>query len=259
MTNWFYNYKWDDPEEQIRILKQCGYDSALLSLKVDPARWALLPGYLAGMKKYGVRLLGIHVGMDIDADTYPEVVKKHLPMLKDSKALLIPSVGSSKKADRNDPAAIARGARILRQMSDDCYKYGLGGVATYTHVGNWVETVDQGLRLAEAADRRNVGTMFHLFHFQATHSKDMEATLRRAKPYLMVVIIQGTDKEQATNKVLGEGTFDVVPLVRTLREIGYQGPLVTMGFSQRGDIPEKLLRGRQAWEKIKRDALQSRP
>ncbi|MEX1223146.1 MAG: hypothetical protein WEA31_01240, partial [Pirellulales bacterium] len=74
------------------------------------------------------------------------------------------------------------------------------------------------------------------------------------KPYLMVVVIQGTDEDKATHKVLGEGSFDMAPLVRTLQEIDYQGPLGTMGYTQSGDIPAKLERGYKAWDNIKKAA-----
>ena len=67
----------------------------------------------------------------------------------------------------------------------------------------------------------------------------------------MVVVIQGTDNDKATHKILGDGSFDMVPLVRTLRELDYQGPLGTMGYTQSGDIPGKLKRAYQAWYKIK--------
>ena len=48
-----------------------------------------------------------------------------------------------------------------------------------------------------------------------------------------------------------DGSFDMVPLVRTLRDIAYQGPLGTMGYTQSGDIPGKLKRAFQAWDRIR--------
>ena len=47
------------------------------------------------------------------------------------------------------------------------------------------------------------------------------------------------------------GALDMVPLVRTLREVDYHGPLGTMGYTQSGDIPGKLKSAYAAWEKIK--------
>ncbi len=254
MTNWFYKYKWSEPATQIDVLAECGYQGAMLSLKDDPNRWKMLPAYLAALKKHDVRLTAIHARFYIEDGTYPQVIKDNLPLLKDTKVVLVPSVGSRKKLDRKDPKAVEIAVEILREMSDDAKEYGLGGIAPYMHIGNWIETIDDNVRIARAVDRRNVGVMFHLHHWQAVGNRDLgklREDLENAKPYLMIVVIQGTDQDKATHKILGEGTFDMVPLVRTLREIDYQGPLGTMGYTQSGDIPGKLKRAYRAWEKIK--------
>jgi len=226
MTNWFYKYKWNDPAAQIAILAERGCDSVMLSLKDDPRRWKTLPAYLAALKKHNMRLTAIHARFYIEDGTYPRVIKDNLPLLKGTKAVLVPSVGSRKKMERKDPKDL----------------------------GNWIETIEDNVRIAKAVDRRNVGVMFHLHHWQAVGNRDIKKLredLLHARPYLMIVVIQGTDKDKATHKILGEGSFDMVPLVRTLREIDYQGPLGTMGYTQSGDIPGKLQRAYRAWEKIK--------
>ena len=256
MTNWFYRHKGNDPAAQVRILAERGYDGVVLSLKDEPRRWRMLPAYLEALEEHGMTLTGIHTRFYVEDKSYPEVVKQNLPLLEGTKALLIPSVGSRTNLSRTDPAVVERAAKILREMSDDARRFGLGGVAMYTHVDAWVETSDDAIRAAKAADRRNVGTIFHLHHFQATNSTDLAGTLCRAKPYLMCVIIQGTDEDRATHKILGEGSFDMAPLVSTLREMDYRGPLGTMGFTQSGDIPGKLERARKAWDAIKQEALE---
>jgi len=254
MTNWFYNYRWSEPATQIDILAESGYDGAMLSLKADPKRWEMLPAYLAALKKHNMQLTAIHASFTIEDGTYPQVIKDNLPLLRDSKVVLVPSVGSRTKMDRKDPQAVEMAAKILREMSDDATKYGLGGVAPYMHLNNWVESIDDNLRVAKAADRPNVGVMFHLHHWQAIGNRDqakLRADLIKAKPYLMIVVIQGTDNDEATHKIVGEGSFDMAPLVRTLREMDYQGPLGTMGYKQSGDIPDKLDRAYKAWGLIK--------
>ncbi|KPK51171.1 MAG: hypothetical protein AMK72_00305 [Planctomycetes bacterium SM23_25] len=238
MTNWFYRHMWGEPATQIEILAERGYGGAMLSLKDDPKRWKMLPAYLGALKKHNMRLTAIHARFYIEDGTYPQVIKDNLPQLKDTKVVLVPSVGSRKKLDRKDPKAVEMAVKILREMSDDAKKYGLGGIAPYMHIGNWIETI----------------VMFHLHHWQAVGNRDLaklREDLTKAKPYLMVVVIQGTDKDKATHKILGEGSFDMAPLVRTLREIDYQGPLGTMGYTQTGDIPAKLDRAFKAWETIK--------
>ncbi len=254
MSNWFYRYKWGEPETQIEILAERGYDSVILSLKDDPGRWKTLPAYLKALKRHDMKLLGIHARFYLEDGTYPQVIKDNLPLLRDSKVVLIPSVGSRTKLDRHDPAAVAVAVKILREMADDAKEHGLGGVAPYMHIGNWIETIDDNLRIAKAVDRRNVGVMFHLHHWQAVGNRGydkLREDLVKAKPYLMVVVIQGTDEDAATHKIVGEGTFDMTRLVRILKDADYQGPLGTMGYTQSGDIPAKLDRAFKAWEAMK--------
>ena len=217
MTNWFYNYKWGEPKTQIRLLAERGYDSVMLSLKDAPDRWRMLPAYQAAMRQHDVKLAAIHVRFHIEDGTYPQVIKDNLPKLRGSKVVLVPSVGSRTKLARHDPKAVEMAAKVLREMSDDAREYDLGGVAPYMHIGNWIETIDDNLRIAKAVDRRNVGVMFHLHHWQAVGNRGydrLQADLLKAKPYLMVVVIQGTDRDKATHKIVGEGSFDMVPMVR---------------------------------------------
>ena len=254
MSNWFYKYKWSEPATQIKILAEGGYDGVMLSLKDDPNRWKMLPAYLKAMKEHNIRLAAIHARFYIEDGTYPQVIKDNLPLLKDSKVVLVPSVGSRKKMDRKDPKAVAMAVKMIREMADDAKKFGLGGVAPYMHIGNWIETIDDNIRIAKAVDRRNAGVMFHLHHWQAVGNRGHEklrADLIKAKPYLMVLVIQGTDRDKATHKIIGQGSFDFVPLVQTLRDIDYQGPLGTMGYTQSGDIPGKLKSAFAAWQAIK--------
>ena len=257
MSNWFYNYKFDQPKLHIKLLKERGYGGIMLSLKDDPGRWKNLPAYLEAMKEHGTRLTAIHARFYIEDGTYPQVIKDNLPLLKGTKVILIPSVGSRTKMDRKDPEAVAMAVKILREMSDDAKKYDLGGIAPYMHIGNWIETIDDNVRIAKAVDRRNVGVMFHLHHWQAVGGREiakLRADLLNAKPYLMITVIQGTDQNKATHKILGEGDYDMVPLVKALREMDYRGPLGTMGYTQKGDIPSKLARAYIAWEKIRTEA-----
>ncbi len=254
MTNCFYNYQWGDPDAQIRILAEKGYEGVMLSLSARPERWKMLPAYLAAMKKHDVRLIAIQTHIHIEDGTYPQMIKDNLPLLKDTKVILLPCVASRTKMGREDPKAVAMAVKILRELSDDAEEYGLGGVAPYPHVTHWTESIHDCLRIAKAVDRRNFGVMLHLWHWQAVGNRGydkLRADLIEAKPYLMAIVIQGTDEDKATHKMVGQGSFDMVPLVRTLREIDYQGPLGTMAYTQRGDIPGKLDLAYKAWQQIK--------
>lgn len=261
MTNWFYKYQFENPKLHVQLLKERGYGGVMLSLKDDPNRWKHLPVYLEELKKAGMHLTAIHARFYLEDGTYPQVIKDNLPLLKGSKVVLVPSVGSRSKMDRKDPKAVAIAVKILREMSDDAKKYELGGIAPYMHIGNWIETIQDNVRIAKEVNRRNVGVMFHLHHWQAVGGREhakLKADLLAAKPYLLIVVIQGTDIDKATHKIVGEGTFDMVPMIKALREMDYRGPLGTMGYTQAGDIPGKLKSASKAWEKIKAESLAGR-
>lgn len=255
MSNWFYKYKWGEPAAQIAILDQTGYQGVMLSLKDVPKRWNELPEYLDAIKKHGLDLTAIHCRVYIEDGTYPQVIKDNLPNLRNTGAILVPSVGSREEnVNRRDPAKVAKAVAILREMAQDADDYGLGGVAPYMHIGNFVESLDDGVFIAEQVDRPNVGVMFHLHHWQHTaelgNYDRLASDLRRAAPRLKLVVIQGTDEDAITHKVVGEGTFDLRPLVATLRDIDYQGPVGSMGYTLTGDIPQKLQAGRRAWDEL---------
>ncbi|MCM8525019.1 MAG: hypothetical protein NE327_00770, partial [Lentisphaeraceae bacterium] len=165
MTNWFYKYSFNDPELHAKILAEGGYQGAMLSLKDSKERWDMLPRYIESFKKHQLAITAIHCRFYIEDGTYPEIIKNNLHLLKNSPVLLIPSVGSRKKLGRRDPEAVEMAVKILQEMSDDAKKYNLGGVATYIHINNWIETIDDGIFIAEKANRDNVGTIFHLHHW----------------------------------------------------------------------------------------------
>jgi len=68
-------------------------------------------------------------------------------------------------------------------------------VATYPHVGFYVETLDESLRIAKKVDRANVGCSFNLCHWLKVDGRQQlfEAKLREAMPKLFLVSINGAD------------------------------------------------------------------
>ena len=239
MTNWFYKYKFENPQLHVKLLAERGYQGIMLSLKADPDRWRMLPRYLKALKEHKMSLTAIHCSFILKDGTYPQVIKDSLPLLKDSGVILVPSV-SGKKMGRRDPQAVAMAIKILTEMSDDAKRYKLGGVAPYMHINNWIETIEDEYFIAKKVNRKNVGIMFHLHHWTSVAQREhkavskapfvvdqvkLQADLAKIKPYLMIVVIQGQDNDKATHKIVGDGSFDMVPLVRTLIDIKYKGPL----------------------------------
>jgi sugar phosphate isomerase/epimerase len=49
---------------------------------------------------------------------------------------------------------------------------------------------------------------------------------------------------------LGDGAFDVGVVLKTLRKLGYRGPIGIIAYGIKGDRREILDRSMQAWKKL---------
>jgi sugar phosphate isomerase/epimerase len=49
---------------------------------------------------------------------------------------------------------------------------------------------------------------------------------------------------------LDKGSFDVAEFIKTLRELGYRGPVGLQCYGIGGDVREHLARSMDAWKKI---------
>ena len=95
----------------------------------------------------------------------------------------------------------------------------------------YAERMEDVVRLAKKADRPNVGVTFTFCHFLAVDdAKNMDRVLEMARPYLTMVTINGTSGFDPKNfgrwiQVLGQGSFDVARVLKTLRKLDYRGPI----------------------------------
>jgi sugar phosphate isomerase/epimerase len=127
----------------------------------------------------------------------------------------------------------------------------------YPHQGNWVERIEDAVRVAEKVDRANVGVMFNLCHWlRVDSSRDYRVLLKRAMPRLWAVSINGADARDEKPgweryiQPLDRGSFDVAAFLRTLDELGHTGPIGLQCYGIGGDAREHLARSMAAWKRI---------
>lgn len=156
----------------------------------------------------------------------------------------------------SDPAFDELAVKVLREMSDQARESG-AQLLLYPHQGSWIERIEDAVRVADQVDRPNVGVMFNLCHWlRVDPSRDYRPLLQAALPRLRAVSINGADAFDEKPgwdryiQPLGQGNFDVAGFLRTLRELGYQGPIGLQCYGIGGDAREHLARSLEAWQKL---------
>jgi len=158
----------------------------------------------------------------------------------------------------SDPTVDPRTVDILRAMSDQARDSG-AQLLLYPHQGSWVERIEDSIRVADKVDRPNVGVMFNLCHWlRVDASRDYKPLLQRALPRLWAVSINGADEFddkpgwERYIQPLDQGSFDVGKLLRTLKELGYKGPIGLQCYGIGGDAREHLARSMTAWLELRK-------
>jgi sugar phosphate isomerase/epimerase len=156
----------------------------------------------------------------------------------------------------SDPSVDAHAVEILRAMSDLAKDSG-AQLLLYPHQGSWVERIEDSIRVADQVDRKNVGVMFNLCHWlRVDKSRDYKPLLKQAMPRLWAISINGADEIDEKPgwdryiQPLDKGSFDVGKLLKTLKELGYQGPIGLQCYGIGGDVREHLARSMAAWQKL---------
>lgn len=240
-------------EQQAAMLEELGYDGAgHLWLKGIPER-------LKSLDAHGLQLVQVYVRVNVakGKQPYDPRLKEVVKLLEGRKTTLGLLVGGAKPSAAE---ADERGGAVLREIADIAAEQGLR-VAIYPHTGNWTETVEDALRVAKKADRKNLGVMFNLCHWLKCggEPKGLEPVLRDAMPRLFAVTINGADsglgRRGGWDKLiqpLDSGTFDVYGLLRILRKLDYNGPIGLQCYGLRGDARDHLARSAAAWRQLQK-------
>jgi sugar phosphate isomerase/epimerase len=120
-----------------------------------------------------------------------------------------------------------------------------------------VERIEDAVRVAGKVDRPNVGVMFNLCHWlRVDKQRDYKPLLQQALPRLWAVSINGADlfddKPGWEHYIqpLDNGSFDLAGLLKTLKDLGYKGPIGLQCYGIGGDARQHLARSMAAWQRL---------
>jgi sugar phosphate isomerase/epimerase len=236
--------------EQASMLKELGY-GGVGHIWLDKVEERIKSLDEAGLKLYQITM---QVSLATNKPPYEVERFKHvLTLVKGRNVQFLLIVNGSKPSDASeDERAVSR----VREMSDLARESG-SQLLLYPHTSDWIETIEDAVRVAQKVDRPNVGVMFNLCHWlRVCQDRDYKTRLQQALPYLWAVSINGADErdEQPGWKryiqPLDSGTFDLAAFLKTLRALGYTGPVGLQCFGIGGDAREHLTRSLAAWKKL---------
>lgn len=236
--------------EQAALIKELGFDG-VGHLWLDNVKERLETLDAAGLRLFQIT---IRVNIASAEAPYDAKLKEVLPLLKGRNVQLCLLMEGMPPGDS---AGEAPAVKLVRELSDLATPSGTE-IILYPHVNNWLEHVEDAVKLAEQVDRSNVGVMFNLCHWlKEDDEENMKALLKTALPRLRAVSINGADRAAGIRNGTGNwlqpldsGSFDVFGLLHTLKELGYKGPVGLQCWGIGGDARDHLTRSMDAWKRF---------
>ncbi len=237
-------------EEQAQLLKELGYDGAA-HLWADKVKERLATLDAAGLKLFQIY---IQVNVAPGKEGFDPKLRDVFPLLK-GRDVMVALLMSGRPP--SDMAGDDRAVAIIREIADLAQDSGTR-IVLYPHSGDWLERVEDALRLVGKADRKNVGVMFNLCHWlKVDKEENLKPLLTAAAPHLFAVSIHGADHAVDIQsgkgnwiQPLDSGAFDLYALLKLLNEVGYRGPVGLQCYGIQGDARDHLARSISAWKKL---------
>ena len=242
--------------EQAVLLRDLGYDG--FGASGHPSE-----EFLAAFEKEGLKVFNTYLTLSFDSAKpgLDPQLKAYVPRLKGHRTALWIAISGVTRDGVKLKASAPEGDEVvappMRELAELAEASGVK-IAFYPHTGSWLERFEDAVRLARKVDRPNVGATLNLCHWlKVEGDRDPKPVLKEAMPHLFFVSINGADngetKKMDWNKLiqpLDTGSYDVAGLVKSLRELGYSGPIGFQGYGIAGDSREILRRTMERWRKI---------
>lgn len=235
----------------LRDVKTIAGKAALLEeLGYDGVTWR--PGNTAeAVKEMSAKDVKVHALM------------MNLPVVKKEKAAPLPvgEIEALKGTGATVWVQLTRGGggdadavRELQRLNAVSKPLGLR-IAIYPHINNHVETLEEALRVADLVADKNIGVSLTLCHqLKVKGMQNLAPLLKKALPKLFIVLVSGADagdtKAMGWDKLiqpLGQGSYDVGSLLKTLQDLDYSGPVGVIGYGLKQPAKEHLKQSIGFW------------
>ncbi|MEW6237229.1 MAG: TIM barrel protein [Candidatus Omnitrophota bacterium] len=251
MDPWFYKTNFD-AAQKAELLQRLGCPRLGCSLGMDEERYKGFKETLSTLDRHGIDIVAAYAGLTAEED-FPPRLEEMIGLLQGRKTIIW-LMFYSKKLKPSDPQGDAAAAALLKKASDLADKAGGLEISIYPHFNALVERVDDASRIAELANRKNIGVTFNLYHWlKAEGPQNLEEKAKAALPRLNCVTINGSRPNANELKVeegilpLGDGDYEAEAFVKTFVKLGYRRDFGLQGYGIDGDIPAKLEQSLKTW------------
>ncbi len=240
----------NDPVFQTKLLKDYGFDGMEL-MGLDR-----MDEKLVALDQQKLQLFMVYIRIDLEKEEHFDPRLFDFIRKVQNKGVTLWLHILSEKLKPSDTVGDEQCVPIIQQIADFALEYGVN-VALYPHTNFWLEKMDDSVRLTRKINRRNVGAVFNLCHFLKADEKNrLEEKLVNAIPFLAAVSINGAD-DGATGEMgwdrliqpLGKGSFDVLNVLKILKENHFSGPIGLQCYAIPGKPEEFLKISAETWKK----------
>jgi sugar phosphate isomerase/epimerase len=244
----------DSPEYQSSLIQKLGFDGMEI-VGLDG-----IDRKLQALDQQKLQLFMVYIQIDIDKELpYDSRLHDFIKKVQNKGVTLALHIHSD-QFSQSDSLGDRRCVPIIRDLADFANSYGVN-IALYPHTRFWLEKVGDGLRLTQKINRGNVRAIFNLCHYLKADEKDLlEETLVKAIPYLAAVSINGCDegntREMEWDRLiqpLGQGSFDVLNVLRILKMNNYTGPVGLQCYNIPGEPSDFLKISMETWKKYMKE------
>lgn len=235
------------PERQASVLKELGYDGISYNLTTKEA----LAHWQRAFRDEGLKIYGLYVRTWVDRpQRFQDELHEAIEVLKGSDTIIWMTIqGGTDQRGELDHLAVEN----IRQVADWAAEAGLR-VVIYPHVNYYVEVVEDALRIYQQLDcKDNVALSFNLYHeLRHGNRERLDEIIEKAAPYLELISINGSEIDSPrSNRILDQGSFDVLPVLEKFKEVGYTGPVGLQCWALPGDDQENLEASMAAWKRLR--------
>jgi sugar phosphate isomerase/epimerase len=252
-TNAFFPFciDWHDSkkrnfEQQSQMLKELGY-SGVGHIWLDKVEERLMALDADKLQLYQITIM---VDLKPDKPVCDARLKRVMPLLKGRGTQILLLLNGMKPSD---PAGDEKAVNVVREIADLGRDSGVQ-VLLYPHTDFWLERFEDAIRVQKKVARPNVGTMFNLCHWlRVSKDRNFRALLEAGKDSLFAVSINGADEWDENPgwghyiQPLGRGSFDVLGFLKTLKQMGFTGPIGLQCYGIGGDTREHLAESMSTW------------